>query len=40
MAAISRPKNLTAKEWRANKGLFTKTVSDATRMGKAGTGST
>jgi hypothetical protein len=35
MAAISRPKTLTAKEWRANKGLFTKTVSDASGMGKA-----
>ncbi len=35
MTGISRPKYLTAKEWRANKGLFTKTVSDATGMGKA-----
>jgi len=35
MAGINRPKTLTAKEWRANKGLFTKTVSEATGMGKA-----
>ena len=35
MAAITRVKYLTAKDWKANKGLFTKTVTAATGMGKA-----
>jgi len=35
MTPITRPKNLTAKAWRDNKGLFTKTVTDASGLGKA-----
>jgi hypothetical protein len=35
MTAIARPKHLTGKAWRANKGLFTKAVTDATGLGKA-----
>src|SRR5262245_13707026 len=35
MTAISRPKSLTAKEWRAKKGFFTTMVTDSTKIGKA-----